>query len=238
MTYLASKLITKSWNLSGIVPKGLNTVSGDKMSEGLDLLNSLIASKSMNIRLIPYFRKYDFTAVVGQEKYFIENLVMVETFTFNIGTVRYSTREQSRKQYFGTPRANNIQSLPYQWHTERTKGGTDLYVYFLPDTTYPFSIFGKFGFDAVEKDTDLEGIYDEFYIEYMRYALAELMCEEYNIAFQPGSITKLKEYEDILQDLSPPDLSLQKVSTFGQRQFLNYGLTNLSDGWIPTGRGF
>jgi len=234
MAYTARQLITKSYYLSGIVARRLQSVSGNQLSDGLDLLNDLLAVKTVDQRLIPYYREYALTAVIGQEKYFIADLIAVETFTFNIGSVRYSTTPASRKQYFGTGRVDTIQSLPYNWHIERKLGGSDLYIYFLPNTNYPMKIWGKFGLTEVaDENVDLSLTYDKFYIEYLRYALAEYICADYNIMFQPQSAQKLKELEYTLIDLSPKDLTLQKFSTLQSDTGVNYADVNLGRGWRP-----
>lgn len=237
MSYTVSALVTRAWYLSGIVSRDLQTVTGGQLEDGLDMLNELLAFKSADQRLIPYFTLYDFTAVVGQEKYFIPNLVKCETFTFFYGgtgnVVRYSLQEQQRKQYFGTPRVNNIQSLPGSWHLERTLNGSDLYLYFQPNIAYPLQITGKFAFGTVSLNQDLLLTYDRYYINYLRYALAEYMCAEYNIAFQTQGLQKLGEFEAVLTDISAMDLTIQKSSSMQQNAGLNWGVINISHGWVP-----
>src|ERR1700691_3293831 len=179
MAYTAAQLITNSWYLSGIISRDLQTVPGSYMSDGLSLLNAVLAIKTANTRLIPYYQFYDTTAVVGQEVYFIPNLLQAETLTFTLGVIRYQVVPKSRKIYFGSGRVNNIQSLMSMSRFERTLGGSNLYLYFLPNSPYPLQIFGKFGLTEITSlSTDLETVYDDYYIEYLRYALAEYMCSE------------------------------------------------------------
>jgi hypothetical protein len=236
MTYTARELITNAYYLTGIVSKSLQTVSGEQISDGLDLLNELLAVKGIHMRLIPYFREYSLTAVVGQEKYFIPHLLDIETFTFYIGSIRFSTNKQQRKRYRGSPRVDTIQALPYNWNFERSLGGGDLSIYFLPNTTYPLKIWGKFGFDEVTTvDVDLALSYDKFYLTYLRYALAEYICSDYNITFQPQNAEKLKELESLMVDVSPKDFSMVKGSTLnGPNANIGiYGQANIGGGWIP-----
>ena len=126
MSFTARELISKAYYLSGIVSKRLQTVGGEQINEGLELLNELLSVEGVTGSLIPYFKEHDLTAVAGQELYFIPNLIQVETLTFNIGTVRYSMQPRGRVDYFGSGRVDNINSLPYDWHVERTKGGMKL----------------------------------------------------------------------------------------------------------------
>jgi hypothetical protein len=76
-------------------------------------------------------------------------------------------------------------------------------------------------------------VYDRYYIEYLRYALAEFLCAEYNIQFQPQSQKKLDELERVLLNISPPDLSMDKMSTLtGDTGGSNlYVQANLGHGW-------
>jgi hypothetical protein len=235
MAYTARMLITNAYYLSGVVSRSFQTVTGEQLNDGLNLLNALLAVKTIDQRLIPYYRELAVTAVIGQEKYFIQNLIAVETFTFNIGSVRYSMLPIMRKKYFGTGRVDNIQSLPYNWHVERERGGASLYIYFLPNTAYPMKIWGKFGIvNVASENEDLSLVYDAFYIEYLRYALAEYICAEYNITFQPQSAQKLKELEYTLIDLSPKDFSITKFSTLQSDTGINYADVNIGRGWRPS----
>lgn len=231
MPYTTSQLISRAYFLSGIVRKDLETVSGQKLTEGLELLNELLDVKSANQRLIPYFKNYEFSAVPGQEEYFVPDLVLCETLTFYINNVRYSMFSQQRKDYFGSSRAENVTSLPYDWHIERCLNGSNLYIYFLPDSNYPMSLWGKFSLEEVTLFQDLLLTYDRFYLVYLRYALAEYICQEYNFPFQPQNEKKLTEYENILIDISPMDMTLVRRSVFNQRSNINYGIANLSNGW-------
>jgi hypothetical protein len=233
MAYTVTELITRSFYLSGKTAKGLQTVSGEDLNDGLQMLNALLSFKTADQRLIPYFSIYNFTAVIGQEEYFIPNLVMPQTLTFTISTTRYSMISESRDKYFGTPRANDVQSLPYQYFIERCFQGSNLYMYFLPNETYPFQLTGKFSLEDVSLNQDLSTTYDQFYIEYLRYALAEYICQEFNITFQPQSAQKLKEFEQVLIDIGPIDLSMSKMSSLQKANFINYGDINIGRGWRP-----
>ncbi len=234
MIYTARTLITRAWYLSGIVARGLQSVSGDQAVDGLFLLNALLDWKAVQIDLIPYWTYYEFPAVANQEKYFIPNLFAIESLTFNIGVVRYSMDFSSRHNYFGTSRVDNISTLPFNWYFNRVHGGGDLYLYFIPADNYPLKLMGKFGLQNVTLDTDMSLTYDPSYIEYLRYALAQYMCAEYGILFNPESKKILKNIEHQLMDESPPDLSMIKTTLLTQGNPLNYGDVNLGRGYRPS----
>lgn len=231
MAYTALTLINRAYNLSRIVSRGLQTVTGTQQETGLFLLNAILDTKGINTRLIPYFVEYNSVFVVGQETYFIPNLYAIETMTFNIQTIRYPMTKMSRKPYFGTGRANNIPSLPFNYHLERQYGGSNVYVYYLPMQAYAFKIWGKFGLTDVSINTDLSLVYDNFYIEYLRYALADYICEDSGVSFNPQSAARLKQLEKILLDVNPPDLSISKVSTLQNKRALNWAEINIGMGW-------
>lgn len=233
MAYTVTDLITRAFYLSQVVSRELETVSGQQLGDGLIWLNALLSLKSAYTRVIPYYQQYEFNAVVGQEEYFVPNLVTPETLTFNIGPVRYSTQPTSRRSYFGAGRVDNITSLPFNWHFERTLNGSNIYLYFIPDQAYPIKIWGKFGFDNVALNTDLLQTYDEYYIDYLRYRLAMRICSEYGIPMQPQAMDELKELEEAMMDVSPPDMTLVKISSLQGENALNWGDINIGRGWRP-----
>lgn len=233
MAYTALTLINRAYNLSRIVSRGLQTVTGDQQANGLFLLNALLDTKGTNTRLIPYFAEYDGTFIVNQELYFIPNLYGIETMTFNIGNVRYPMSKDARKEYFGSARVDNISSLPFSYHLERQQGGSNVYVYYLPVQAYPFKIWGKFGLTNVTLHQDLSLNYDNFYIEYLRFALGEYISEDSGMDFPPQSMARLKQIEKMLLDVSPPDLTISKISTLQDRYVLNYAQANIGQGWTP-----
>ncbi len=236
MAYTARTLITRSWYLSGIVARNLQSVAGDQIKDGLMLLNALLSWKSVETDLIPYWTyKTNYTAVAGQETLFIPNCLSVESVTFLLDSVRYSMDYTTRRCYFGSGRVDDISSLPFNWTYNRELGGGTLYLYFIPDQNYPLQIMGKFGLTNVtDLDVDLETIYDSSYIEYLRYSLARYMCSEYGILFNPESAQILKSMTRTLMYVSPPDLSMSKASILTQGCGINYADVSLGRGWRPS----
>lgn len=250
MAYTARKLIERSWYLSGIVSKALQVPTGGQISDGLEMLNGLLNFKQIETDLIPYYTYIEFPLVQNQEFYFLPYVAAVESATFNIDVVRYPMQTTTRRNYYGSPRADNVSSLPFNWNFNRTLNGGTFACYFLPQSDYPMKLMVKLFLSDVSLDTDLTDIsesvpytfintsnrgYDLGYIEYLRYALARYMCSEYGVSFNPESEKIFRAMERELMYVSPPDLSNVKASILNANQ--NNGLTwaqvNLGLGWSP-----
>ncbi len=233
MAYTTLQLITNAYYESGIVSRGFETVSGQQAHDGLQFLNELLQDKTVENGLIPYYEEYNFTAITGQEKYFIPDLIEVDTFVFFIDTVRYQTENRARREYFGSSRADNIQSLPGSWHMERCFQGANLYIYFKPNTTYPLTLWGQFRLKSVVINQDLSLTLDQFYITYLKFDLAARLCAEFNYSIPPAVAKQLAKYEDNISKKSGPmDLRLTKLSSLQRRGGINYGTVNLGHGWV------
>ena len=233
MAYTALQLITKSYYLSQIVARGLQTVTGEQITDGLDLLNDLLDFKSTDTRLIPYYDRTTFNTIAGTEMYYRPNLLMVDTMTFNIGQVRYSMNEFTRSQYFAISRVDNIQSLPFCYRVERVLGGSNIYLYFVPADVYVVNLSAKYALTDVTLTTDLSLIYDKYYIEYLRYALAAYLCSDWGVTFPDESKAKYMQMEKKLLDVSPPDLSIQGDNYFDKGFGMDWQTANLTTGYWP-----
>ncbi len=232
MAYTTLQLINNAYYESGIVSRNFETVGGQQATDGLQFLNDVIADKTVENNLIPYYSQHDFTAVIGQEMYFIPDLIEIETFVFFINTIRYQTQNRARREYFGSSRADNIQSLPGSWHIERCFGGANLFIYFKPSQGFPLTIWGQFRLQQVTINQDLSLTLDRFYINYLKFNLAVRLCDEYNFNVPPGVAKQFAKYEDNISKRSGPmDMQFIKLSSLQKRGGLNYGQINIGKGW-------
>lgn len=235
MTYTVNKLIADAYYASGLVSREFETVNGQKVTDGLLWLNDILTETNVNDPMIPYESSYDFNAVVGQETYFIPNLVAIDTLVFYLDSVRYAMKYTKRNQYFGSSRVENIQTLPFQWYFERAKGGGNLYIYFEPDQNYPMQLHGSFELTSVALGDNLETTYDQFYITYLRYMLADRICSENNYVTPPNVIDKRDYYTGLISKQSKVlDLRITKNSTLQRRGHLSWGFINLGRGWTAS----
>lgn len=327
MTYLARELITRSWYLSGIVARNLQTPTGDQITDGLFLLNALLDFKQIETDLIPYWTYIEIELVPNQEYYFLPNIVAVESATFNLDVVRYPMQNVTRTNYFGSPRVDNISTLPFSYNYNRGHNGGTMSLYFKPDSNYKLKMMVKIAFTDVTLGTDLNNAfsdlttgqvttitiinpgtgytetptvtitggngsgaiasgqisdgqvtnidvintgtgytqtptvtitgngtgataeasvstynflqtqnagYDNSYLEYMRYALAQYMCSEMGILFNPESEKILMKMARKLMYMSPPDLSRIVTTVLSDYPgALNWGTVNIGKGWVP-----
>ncbi len=232
MSYTVLQLIDNAYFVSGIVAREFQQVTGSQEEVGLDLLNELLTEKTVENDMVPYFTKYNFTAVVGQETYFVPNLIDLDTLTFTLSQVRYQMNKVDRIQYFGVSRANDIQSLPVMYHVERQMGGANIYLYFLPDQAYPFEGWGRFGLTSVVFNQDLALVYDQFFINYLKYALAEVLLINYSYDVPQAVAKKLEWFQTIISKQSQKmDLTLAKTSTLVKSTAISYAQINLGRAW-------
>lgn len=234
MSYTAHELITEAYYISGIVSAEYETVTGYQISRGLKSLNKILNRSGFDTGIIPYYTEYEFNAVIGQEEYFVANLVQADTLTFNLNSVRYSIAPQNRKAYQGSFRANNINSLMFVYHIERTKGGATLFMYFEPDQAYPCTLWGQFTLSGVTQFQDLSATIDLGYIEYLEYELAMKLCVDNDFSVTVGL---QQEYDKVRKGIDKGsaimDLSVSQIVTGAPESSPNYGWANLSTGWFP-----
>lgn len=234
MAYTALQLITRAYYLSQVVSRELQIPTGDQIEDGLYLLNAFLDFKSTDIRQIPYYTEYFFNSVQGQEMYFVPGLVDLDSLTFNIQTIRYPMHNMSRKGYWSGPRVDNIQSLPFSYRVERCLGGSNIFLYFVPADVYQMKAWGKFGLTEVTLTTDMSLVYDLYYIEFLRYSLAEYICSEWGTTFPDASQRKLEQMTKKVMDVEPKDLTSNKQSYFNNSQgCIDWQVVNLYKGWLP-----
>jgi hypothetical protein len=232
--YLARELINRAYYASGIVSRQNQTVQGSQVIDGLWMLNELLDFQQIKTDLIPYW-KYDQDLVlsVDQESYFIPNCVAIESLTFNYSQVRYPSASLSRRVYFGSARAENVTTLPFTYNANREKGGMRLNFYPLPSSNYPVKFTGKFALVDVNLTTDLSTVYDSSYIAYLRYGLAQKLCEYNGVPMPSRAQQTLDEMRRELMYVSPPDL----INVNGSIMQSTRG-NSISWGQIQIGNGF
>jgi len=236
MAYNTTQLVTEAFYLSGIVSRDFQTPTGDQITAGIFQLNNLLGDKTIQNGLIPYYSEYNLNMVIGQEEYFIPNLINIDTFVFYLASIRYATREVARHAFQGSARADNINSLMYEWHFERCFGGGKLFVYFFPDQGYPCTIWGQFRLSSTTAFQDLSTIYDIFYIDFLTFELAARLCNVYSYSIPPGVEKQLQSfYETIDNTSSTFDLRTQKISTLQPGGYINYAQVNIGQGYTTPG---
>ena len=234
MPTTVAQLLSYAYFTSGVVGRGFMAVNGDaRTTDGLQLLNEIIAEKSMDTVFIPYDTHSQLTMVPGQEVYYVPKLFRLTALTFNQGTIRYPLIRDNINRYFATGRADGVESLPVHFFAERNLGGMNLYFYFVPASNFTLNIMGRFGYNSVVLNEDLELQFDKFQILYFRYKLAERICHFYTIPFSELAKAQLDNLESRFNNLSGEDLSITKFSFSTVRDPYNYAWGILGKGWVP-----
>lgn len=156
MVYTVTQLITDAYYSSSLVAREFEAIQGYQLNDALIWLNQILLDNSTDTGEIPYITTYlEFNCVSGQEKYYIANLMDIQSIVFFIGSVRYEMKSLGRHKYFGTPRANNINALPLSYRYERAFMGINLFLYFLPQEAYLMQIVGNMYMNPVMLNQDL-----------------------------------------------------------------------------------
>lgn len=233
MVYPVTQLVSDAFYISSVVGHDFQVLSGPELSYGVLVLNQIIGDLRIKSDMIPTTKTdYTFTATSGQEMYFIPNMTVLSTLTFTIGPVRYAMVEVPRTSYFGQNRVNNIESLPLSYHTERTIGGLNVFLYFLPNTSYNMQATGLFAPSSVTTGTDLSTVFDQYFINYLTYATACRLCIQYDVNIPAQVQRQLDQYEaDIRKVSTPPDLTMQVISAFSNSNAINYAQVGIGQGF-------
>ena len=231
---LVKELISKSWFLSGIVSRQLETVDGTQISDGLEILNDILAEKSGTGRGIPFYTQLQIPSVENQSKYTVQNLITLDTLTFNIVDVRYEMSLDSRYRHWGTPRIDSISALPYHYYPERVLGGMTFDVYFAPTSDIDFfTVTGRSALQTLTLTDDIDTILDKYYVSYLRYKLATRLAEFYDFPINAHVLNTMHELEKYTKDVNQMDLTMRKITTLTKGTSTNYGDVNIGRGWRP-----
>lgn len=228
------ELINKAWILAGAVGRDLDQVKGSQGIDGLDWLNIVLSEMAEDGMTIPYIQEVEVTMIVGQEKYFVPNLIQASTVTFNLDEVRFSLIRQQINDFKGSFRVNNINSLMVNYYVQRVIGGSDIYFYFKPSQDYPVHINGKFAVGNVQFNDDLNLVADLFFQSYIMYRLANKLALWYGLTPLPGLANELMAGEHRIKTINSPDMTFKPTGLLMGNQALNWAQINVGRGWMPT----
>ncbi len=125
-----------------------------------------------------------------------------------------------------------FQGLTYIQNREVSVIGVDA-ISFISFNTISFTNFSTIDLPLYDVFNALG--FDQFYLTYLRYALADRICAEYNYTTPDNVIRQLIKYEGWIQKKSRViDLEMKKVSTLQKRGSFNYAFINLGKGWTPS----
>lgn len=209
-----TSLITNAYYQSQIVARELEQVSGAQLQDGLRLLNVLLNNQNSAASRIPYTSDTTLNTVVGQETYFIPGLISLETASYDLGGVLYRLILETTINYKSRNRVRDLKTILSSLYLDRKLGGSDIQFYPLPDQVYEVILTGTFFLNSVVLATDIESILDLYYINFLEYALAELLCIFNRVPVPVGLVKEVKKHEHNLRELPGADLTPQKIHNF------------------------
>jgi hypothetical protein len=209
---LASELIAKSWYFSGIVARGFESVSGQELEDGLMLLNDLLAANNMLGNKFPYQSDITLNTIAGQFSYDVQGLIKITSITFKDGSLRWGMIRDSRRDFQGSTRVDDIESLPYHYHEERALNKMIVNLYFIPDKAYEINIHGLFKYPVVSLSADVSSLFEDFYITYLVYELASWICDFRDVDLPARVERRRKILEDNVKQVFVPDMKSVKVN--------------------------
>ena len=135
-----------------------------------------MAERNSDGRYISYYDRTEIPAVIGQENYWVDNLVEVDTVTVTLDEVRYPMNYVDRNKYWGEGRVNNITALPYSFYSERQINadtnipGTMLWFYWLPaQSDYTFEVVGRSSLEVLALSSVISNYLESYYISNLKY---------------------------------------------------------------------
>ncbi len=234
MAVTVLQLITNAYFESGLISANFQTPNAAQITRGLDYFNQVLGKTRIQGGMLPYYKSYDFTLSSGVEKTFIPNLVECETLVYYLGQVRMPIYPMSRRKYFGTIKPVNATSVPSYFNLERTKGGSNIFVTFTPQQEYAATLWGLFCLEDATLTTDLSEIYDQYYIDYLRYDLGVTLCAAFNQPVPEGLFAQYSQYrKSILNRSGPLDLTNTSISSVSKSPVLNWSQLDIGGGYFP-----
>jgi hypothetical protein len=175
-----------------------------RISEGIDLLNDLVAQFEHESVLIPYDKVLTFTSTIGKGNYYISpdvgsdvifakpcNIAFVEA---RYNNARYPIKKINDNVYWETFVVENVTGRPLRWLYQRDARGTTLTLHPTPSLPYEILVKGKFGMDEW-KSGDIFNT-DRAYYRFLQHALAR----EYVKYYKTGTWNEMmeKDYDKLL----------------------------------------
>ena len=228
--YSVSELITDAYYLSRVVAREFETVSSSQTKAGLSMLNEVISDHNISSAMLPYYDEITLPVSAGEDQVFFQNMVTVETITILNGDVRHSLNRVGRDRFFNEPRVNNIRSLPYMYFYETRRISGVLNLYYSPDKDYVLTITGKRFQNPVALDFDMNNLFARFYTAYIKYALAERICNDNNITVNQGLQKILDYYQREISNMNPTDFSVNIANPYSG-SVIDPVQSQLSNGW-------
>lgn len=233
------QLIEQAYFTASIKNFQLESVGPGDMAIGLQLLNEVADEVTKLTGRSSYTSKYLLTIGDGlgvdgsSEEYFIPGLVELFTVTYTLGSVRYALYPEGRQRYLASARVNNVKSLPSKSYYERVMGGANLFFYALPSQNFEATLYGKFSIGPFSYTDDLSITLEPFFIKFFRYSVAQELARMFGYSLSPDINQEISDARKRIAKISPKDMQVNFVSSFGNRSGISYPDANIGQGWGP-----
>jgi hypothetical protein len=159
-------------------------LQGFDTSDGLRIMNDLIADYSSSSLLLTIARKIELTVQIGQQfvtfgaadylptpNYTGGRLSNLENAWLNLGGVDYPLIDESRNVFFGSYKYFPQKGLPRFVIITNDLDVTTMQLYPSPSQQYNLWVYGKFQLPTLI-ETDLMSLVPQYYQRYLKYAIA------------------------------------------------------------------
>lgn len=213
-------IIEEAFKLIGVYTEFQGSLPGNRLAEGINLLNSIIETYGCQSNMIAYDDLLTFNLVVGQREYVLatsggdvvsNRLVDIQYVTITRDDIQRPVDIVSKKYYYERPINLSLQGCPVSLFLQNqdgaNRGSSKLVFLIKPDYAYSCTIVGKFVLSYLTLGSNIINVPD-YYLEFLKYSLADYLKDRY-----PGSLWDKKKQDKLdflsrsIQSMTDIDIS-------------------------------
>lgn len=230
-------LVNKAFRLIGEFDVR-DVIPSEDITEGIDSLNDIINTYSLNASLIPYTKKIEFQTVADKNEYTFSNypgvtadiesnrLTSVEYLQLKFkesDSSIYSLYPLSKTQLFAQYYTEKDGTIPGFYLLEESELFTTLRLYPTPDKTYFMTLRGKFYLDKFEDSTNITNVPLGLQ-RFLRFKLAKELSMLYpSSSWQQKHESELMEMEAEVRSGNDIDMTSRASNILGNNYNSNNG---------------
>jgi len=222
MTTQVEKLIERSYKVAGLFQQD-RILIGSKQQEALIILNEFLDYLASDPSGIAFYNTLQFPVVSGQQSYVfapsggdvVSNRIVELKFVVLISSgTRYPVHIVQDSEYYEQIYYQTSGARPYACFLQNGIDSSTLNFIYKPDTSYTGEVKAKFVLNHLTLNTDISNV-PEYYIRYLKYALAKELAIEYLPAnWTEAHETELKKIASSIKNISDIDYTLRTNPIF------------------------